>query len=403
MAPMLTLTLSRALGASPDRVRVWMSEVETGRRALSVKITRDTAASRERPSLVPAVKSEQRIENRIVVVSQFRSDDSPRDINLEMIGENVVFPGLSAAWERPDGRWAVLEPQHPLLSPWQLRTLVALGLGALVLAPAAWFTARRLARPIHAFASAAERLGRDPRAPPLPAAGPAEVRTAVAAFNDMQEKLRRYVDERTAMVAAIAHDLRTPLMRLRFLIESAPEDIRARTIADIEQMDSMISAALAYARGEAEGTAHEPLDLGALVSAVVDDMAETGRDVTFQGLGPLRIAGDALGLKRLAANLVDNAVKFGGRARVGLSSADGFAILTVDDDGPGLPPEELERVFEPFHRADASRSSAVGGFGLGLSAARTIARAHGGEVTLANRVEGGLRATVRLPAGEASS
>jgi signal transduction histidine kinase len=227
--------------------------------------------------------------------------------------------------------------------------------------------------------------------------GPAEVRTAVAAFNDMQDKLRRYVDDRTAMVAAIAHDLRTPLMRLRFRIEAAPEEVRARTVADIEQMDAMISAALAFARGEAAQAERVRLDLSALVASVVDDMADTGTPVTFEGGKAVLIDGDALGLKRLVSNLVVNAVKFGERARVALKRGKGEAVFTVDDEGPGLADDQLERVFDPFYRGDASRNAATGGFGLGLSAARAVARAHGGDIKLENREGGGLRATVRLP------
>jgi signal transduction histidine kinase len=313
------------------------------------------------------------------------------------VGDNMMFPAFAAAWRRPaDGKWVVLRPARPWLSPWQLRLLIGFAITALMLAPLAWWTARRVTRPIHLFASAADRLGRDPNAPPLVPTGPAEVRIAVSAFNDMQDKLRRYVDDRTAMVAAIAHDLRTPLMRLRFRIEAAPEDIRARTVADIEQMDAMISAALTFARGEAAQAERVRLDLSSLVASVVDDMADTGTPVEFAGGKPVLIDGDALGLKRMIANLIVNAVKFGDRARVTLKRDKTEAVLTIDDDGPGLAEDQLERVFDPFYRADASRS-AGGGFGLGLSAARAVAQAHGGEIRLANREGGGLRATVRLP------
>jgi signal transduction histidine kinase len=253
------------------------------------------------------------------------------------MGANMDFPPFAAAYRRDDGRWAVLEPARPLLSPWQVRLLLGFGATALLLIPFAWWTARRLARPIHLFASAADRLGRDPHAPPLPPGGPAEVRTAVAAFNDMQTKLRRYVDDRTALIAAIAHDLRTPLMRLRFRIEAAPEDIRTRTVADIEQMDAMISAALGFARGENAQAERVKLDLDALVASVVDDMADTGTDVGFDGGKALLIDGDALGLKRLIANLVVNAVKFGGRARVGLRRDKAEAVLTTSLSGCSTP------------------------------------------------------------------
>ena len=310
---------------------------------------------------------------------------------------DIVFPPFAAAWRRPDGRWAVLAPERPLLSPWQKQLLIAFMGATALLLPLAWWVSRRLVRPIHLFASAAERLGRDPHAPPLTGSGPSEVRTAMAAFNEMQERLRRYVDERTAMIAAIAHDLRTPLMRLRFRIESAPDETRLRAAADIEQMDAMISAALAFARGERGLEQRARLDFTALAASVVDDMADTGADVRFDARKTVVVEGDALSLKRLVTNLISNAVKFGDRASVELRVAGGQAILTVDDAGPGLPEPELTRVFEPFYRADPARGGQTGGFGLGLAAARSVALAHAGSIELANLAGGGLRATLRLP------
>jgi signal transduction histidine kinase len=199
------------------------------------------------------------------------------------------------------------------------------------------------------------------------------------------------------MVAAIAHDLRTPLTRLRFRAEAAPDEVRDKMAADIEQMDGMVRSALAFVRGETLSAEHVRLDLTSLVASVVDDLAEMGADVAFETATPVVVSGDPLALKRLVTNLTDNAVKFGGRARLSLELAGATATLLVEDDGPGLPNSELDRVFEPFYRPDPSRSSDAGGVGLGLSVARSIARAHGGEITLANRPEGGLRAIVRLP------
>jgi signal transduction histidine kinase len=212
----------------------------------------------------------------------------------------------------------------------------------------------------------------------------------------MQEKLRRYVGERTAMVAAIAHDLRTPLTRMRFRIEGAPEEVRDKVVADIEQMDAMVSQALTFVRGDVGTSTRARLDLADLLLSVVEDVAEVGAEASFSGES-LLIEGDPVGLRRLATNLVENAVKFGQRARVALETHDGWAVIRVEDDGPGLPEAELERAFEPFHRGDPSRARSTGGFGLGLAVARSIAQAHGGDVTLANRAGGGLDAIVRLP------
>ena len=178
--------------------------------------------------------------------------------------ERLMFPPFAAAVRLPSGQWRVIEPEMPLLSAWHIQMLVWLAVTVLLAAPAAFFLARRLTRPIRVFAQAAERLGADPHAPPLVAEGPLEVRQAAEAFNEMQVKIRRYVQDRTSMVAAIAHDLRTPLTRLRFRIESAPEDARRKAAEDIAEMDGMIAAALAYVRGEGAGEARVPLDLAAL-------------------------------------------------------------------------------------------------------------------------------------------
>ena len=219
----------------------------------------------------------------------------------------------------------------------------------------------------------------------------------LAAPDAPEDKLRRYVEERTAMVAAIAHDLRTPLTRMRFRIENAQPEIRDKVAADIEQMDGMVSQALTFVRGDTARGVRVKLDLGALLQSVTDDLAEMGAEASFDG-GQLVIEGDPIGLRRVVTNLVENAVKFGQKARVSLLRDGDSVLVRVEDDGPGLADSEIERVFEPFYRVDPSRAPATGGFGLGLSVARSIARAHGGEVTLANREAGGLIATVRLPA-----
>lgn len=316
---------------------------------------------------------------------------------VTVVAERLMFPPFAAALKRPDGRWLVVEPGAPWLTEWQRQILLGFGLSALLTAPLAWLLARRLTRPIGAFADAAERLGRDPKAPPMAASGPVEVRAAAAAFNDMQDKLRAYLEERTAMIAAIAHDLRTPLMRLRFRIEAAPEAAREKMTADIAEMDGMISQVLAFVRGETVQETRAPLDLAALAGAVVDDLAETGVAATLTEAQAATVVGDPASLRRMLANLVENAAKFGGSARVRLAVEAGGAVLTVEDDGPGLPEVELERVFEPFHRADPSRSRDTGGVGLGLAVARSIARAHGGDIRLSNRPEGGLVARAELP------
>ena len=390
LRPLLVGLLARELGVPESRIRV-------GIEPFDVKIRHTfRAAHSERLEHRRHIGGRPVQTEMMIAVAPPGEGRGARGFMTWRGAGGLMFPPFSAALQRPDGQWLVLEPTRPWLSPWQIRTLLWLGLSAALLAPFVWLIARRLAQPIHTFAEATERLGADPHAPPLELRGPAEVRMASAAFNDMQEKLRRYVADRTAMIAAIAHDLRTPLTRMRFRIENAPDEVRDKVVADIEQMDGMVSQALAFVRGETGGGDRLRLDLGALVQSVVDDVAEMGAEAAFEG-GKLIVEGDPIGLRRLVTNLIENAVKFGARARVSLVREGGWAVVSVADDGPGLPPGEIDRVFEPFHRVDASRAPATGGFGLGLSVARSIARAHGGDVSLANRPEGGLMATVRLP------
>jgi two-component system OmpR family sensor kinase len=310
--------------------------------------------------------------------------------------ERPVVGGFTAALRQADGRWAVVRPPpEPFPSPWQKRILAWLAGCILVVAPAGYLFARRITAPLRAFAQAAERLGRDPRAPLMPLSGPAEIGVAAQAFNEMQGRLTRYVEDRTAMVGAISHDMRTPLARMRFKLEAAPPAVKAQVLADVEQMEGMITAVLSFIRDASEARDRTRLDLLSVLEVAVDDVSLLGGDARIDTGHPLIVEADALALQRLFANLVDNAVKYGGQARIRLFEENGEAVTQVADAGPGLEPGDLERVFAPFYRAEAARTL-DGGVGLGLAVARSIARAHGGDVTLANG-QGGLTATVRLP------
>ena len=312
--------------------------------------------------------------------------------------ERFLIAPFQVGLKRPDGRWLVVQPK-PTFAPnaWQQRLILSVILSALALTPVAYLFARRLAKPITLFAQAAERLGRDPRAPPLAIAGPSEIGVAVRAFNEMQERLARYVTNRTAVVGAIAHDLRTPLTRLRFRAESAPPEISARMVADIAEMEAMISGTLAFVRDETRKTERTRLELSSLLESLVDEMSETGLCVSVERAERVVVDGDPVALKRLFNNLLDNAVKFGRHARARVYVDCASAVVEIDDDGCGLPASELERVFEPFHRHETSRSRETGGIGLGLAVARSVARAHGGDARLENREGGGLTARVTLP------
>ena len=371
----LARSLADDLGVAPSKVRVVLLDRRTS-----------TGAPRI-PRRPPPIGSTRFDESRL----------PPRG-SLPPIQERFVAAPFEAAEQLPDGRWLTLRVEETgLLSSWQQRVLLCFALSALILAPLVYLFARRMARPIVAFAEAADELGRNPEAPPVAIHGPAEVEVAAAAFNEMQERLRRYVKDRTSMVGAVAHDMRTPLTRIRFRVETAPEPIRSKIIADIDQIDAMISGAMAFVRDASDPVERKKLELVSLVESVADEMAETGQTVSMEGEGPVVIHGDPIGLRRLVTNLMDNAVKFAGHARARVYQSDGAAIVEVDDDGPGVPDHERERVFEPFQRGEPSRSRATGGSGLGLAVVRSVARAHGGDATIENRLGGGLRARAWLP------
>ena len=340
----------------------------------------------------------------VVVVQGPRVVDAgtpPPDAERRLLStppDSLLIGGFRLGVRQPNGRWLIVSPRTPLgIDPWQERLLEVLALSAFAVSPLAWLFSRRLAAPIAALAAGAERLGRDPRAPPLDVAGSTEVSAAAAAFNDMQQRLRRYVDERVGMLGAIAHDLRTPLTRLRFRVEAIHDPIRAKLIGDIDQMEAMVASVLGFVRDTAQPRDRRMVDLASLVETVMDEAALTGADAVTERADRVVVEADPLALKRLVVNLVDNAVKFGLRARAQVRAQGDLAIIEIDDDGPGMPVAEIEKVFEPFYRVETSRSRQTGGIGLGLSVVRAIAGGLGGDVTLANRSGGGLRATVRLP------
>ncbi|WP_310540050.1 ATP-binding protein [Phenylobacterium sp.] len=307
-----------------------------------------------------------------------------------------MFGEFSAAVRRSDGQWVVVQPQpEPFPNDWQRRVLSWLAGCLLVVAPLGYLFARRITAPLGQFAQAAETLGRDPSGPLMALSGPAEIGAAARAFNDMQVRLKRFIDDRTAMVGAISHDLRTPLSRIRFKLEGAPTPVKEAVLADVVQMEAMITSVLAFIRDASAARPRERLDLLSLLECLVDDAG--GQELTvLEDSRPVTVEADALGLQRLFGNLLDNAVKYGVRGRVRVFREEGHAVVEIADDGPGLAAGELERVFQPFYRAEAARTLDVGGVGLGLAVARSIARAHGGDVVLVSTAAG-LVAQVRLP------
>jgi two-component system OmpR family sensor kinase len=313
-------------------------------------------------------------------------------------GEPLLFTAIVTGVKSGNG-WTVAETKSPpLIAPWQRRMMLAFALGAILLLPLAWLFARALTRPIRSLADAANRLGTDPTAPPLAEEeGPSELRVTAHALNRMQGRLSEYVGERTAMIGAIAHDLRTPLARIAFRIEAAPDPIRDKVLADVDQMRAMLAATIGFVRNTDTSGTRVPVDMAALMSALVEQEIDLGRPVKAGMMAEAKVLGDPLALERLCQNLIDNGIAYGVRVTIGVRVDHGMAIVSVADEGPGMDEGLLTRAFQPFVRGDPSRNRDTGGIGLGLTIARTIAENHGGTLTLANRPRSGLEATLQLP------
>lgn len=314
--------------------------------------------------------------------------------------ETAIIGDFAAALQRDDGAWTVVRSTpEPFPSAWQMEVSAWLLGGFLLVGSAGYLYSRRITAPLRKFAQAAERLGRDPHAPSLALKGPAELGMAAQAFNEMQERLKRYINDRTAMVGAISHDLRTPLARIRFKLEAAPPRLREAVLSDVEQMEQMIGGVLAFIRDEGQPRRRERLDLLSLIECVADDASMVGGQVEIVDGRPVTVDGDPVALQRLFSNLVDNAVKYGGDARIEVRREGPLAVVAISDRGPGLSADELNRVFQPFYRTDVSRNLDKGGVGLGLPIARSTARAHGGDVELVSNgnQQCGVTAIVSLP------
>jgi len=271
---------------------------------------------------------------------------------------------------------------------------VAVGVGSVSI----WLV-WRVTAPLAAFARAADRLGKNLRADPLPEDGPAEVMQASKAFNAMQEQLRRLVENRTQMLAAVSHDLRTPITLLRLRAELMEDaESQDKTLETLAEMETMVASVLDFTKSTFHDEPLRQVDLTALVGSICDDRADAGADVRFADAGTkLPYVCRRMELKRALTNLIDNAVIYGGRARVTIDERPGSIDILIDDDGPGIPDEHMETIFMPFYRVDAARAQG-GGAGLGLSIAQAIVHGHGGTLQLENRSEGGLRARMSLPA-----
>ena len=298
-----------------------------------------------------------------------------------------------------DGTWVTFDSHvSPQATGMPLRLaatlLVLLGI-VLVLSLVAvrWVTG-----PLSELATAAEKLGEDINRPPLPETGPIEAQRAARAFNTMQQRLSRFIADRTRIFTAMSHDLKTPITRMRLRAEMLDDEaLRAKFTKDLQEMEAMVTQTLDFMRDASTEEAVQRVDAMALLESLQTDYQDTGSRVEIEGSIAQPYPGRPLALRRCLTNLVDNAIRYGDRAMVKVEDASDLLTIRILDDGPGIPEQELEQAFEPFFRAEASRSRETGGTGLGLGIARNIARAHGGDLVLRNRPEGGLEAILSLP------
>ena len=304
----------------------------------------------------------------------------------------------------PTGEWLNIQLRvHRFLPFWSETFVLAFGLMTAAASLLVIWAVHQFSAPMRALAAAADRLGRDVNTAPLPETGTAEARKAAVAFNTMAARLRRFVQDRTFLLTAIGHDLRTPITRLKLRAEwMDDEEQRDKMLADLDELEAMVAATLAFGRDDAASEAPAAFDLAELLRTILDEASDARPDaadrVAYEGPAHQVIQVRPVAIKRAFNNLVLNALNYGGSARVSLDPPeDGMLTVLVEDDGPGIPASQLERVFEPFHRVEDSRNRETGGTGLGLPIARNILRAHGGDVVLSNRAMGGIRAAVTLP------
>ncbi|MEQ1711319.1 MAG: ATP-binding protein [Hyphomicrobium sp.] len=273
-------------------------------------------------------------------------------------------------------------------------SLMALGVVLMSLLMARWLT-----RPISEIADAVTLLSPEDATSAVPEAGPREVRHLARSFNDMSRRIADLITRRTQALAAVSHDLRTPLTRLRLRLDDLPDPALQQAMAtDIDEMEQMVEATLSYLKGDKLDEASRSIDLVALLETIVNDARDMGHDATLAAPAHLVINTRMLSMKRAFSNLISNALRYGTKVQVGVREDGKDVVVAIDDDGPGIPADKIEVVLEPFVRLEESRNVATGGVGLGLTIAKNNIEANGGKLRLANRNEGGLTVTVVLPA-----
>lgn len=394
--PELRPQLARA--ASSPAVRIWITDES---------VITDPNPSAAVPGQVTRLFSDavrERVRIELVANNVVRAMPPPDERRFAVEAQRLPFQNeiydVIVSAPLPDSGWVNAQTQlsaEPVT--WAWASTASSAVMAIAILAIVAFTARRATRPLRALATRADALGRGTPGPPLAAEGPDEMRRVTTAFNQMQDRLQRFVSDRTRMIAAIGHDLRTPITSLKLRTELLEDDeAKTKMMATLDEMQRMVEATLAFAKDEAIEEEARSVDLAALVASAVDDHADMGKDVRFAETARLPYRCRPNTLRRAISNLVDNAVKYGGRARVALAVEETGPVISVEDRGPGVPADRLDDIFQPFVRLEESRSAATGGVGLGLSIARSMVLAHGGDLVLQNREGGGFRAEIRLPA-----
>jgi len=298
-----------------------------------------------------------------------------------------------------DGALATFDAgQAQINEGWPLRLLLSLAVLLAAVLALSLLAVHWATKPLKTLADAADALGRNIASPPMDERGPVEVTRAARAFNTMQLRLAAYLRERTSVLAAMSHDLKTPVTRLKLRAELlADPALRVKFTRDLEELEAMVASTLDFLQGTAGAEPAQPVDMDALLASLQADLSEVGSEVRIEGHATQAFTGQPAALKRCLRNLMENAVKYGQAAEVVVDDSAKRLQIEVRDRGPGIAQDDLERVFEPFTRLEASRNRDTGGTGLGLTIARSIAHAHGGELRLENRSEGGLVARLHLP------
>lgn len=309
------------------------------------------------------------------------------------------FVHVTASARLSDGQWLNFRARSPRTEiSWFGNAGIYVPLVAVFIVLIVFWLVGRVTAPLTAFARAAERLGKDIGSEPLPVRGPLEVTQAIQAFNDMQESLQRMVETRTRMLAAISHDLRMPVTLLRLRAELLQdEDERKRMLKVVGDMETLIASVLDFTSATFDDEPRRQVDVSALLESLCEDLAETGAEVAFDPPGPTVCLCRLTGIRRALGNIIENAVKYGVRARIRLDPHEDHVTVVVDDDGPGIPEDEMENIFTPYFRLEDTADRDIGGAGLGLGIAQAVIHGHGGTIALRNREEGGLRVEVSLP------